>query len=111
MRHASMAMSCVAEAKPDENGKDRNGAEAARGIGTRHQPESQHDQTLAHEHPRPAMPEPAGQHGHPRAIDERRPEELERGNQRDQAEEADHFEREAGGAQPRRQRVEDEIVR
>ena len=55
-------------------------------------------------------PSQRGQHGHPRAIDERRPEELERGDQRDQAEEADHFERKAGRTQPRRQRVEDQEV-
>ena len=36
---------------------------------------------------------------------------LKRRDQRDQAEEADHFEREPRGAEPRRQRVEDQEVR
>ena len=94
----------------DENRKDRYRAETAGWIGTRHEPEPQHDEPLAHQHPRPAMTQPAGENGDWRPVDERRPEKLEGRDQCDQAEEADHFEGEAGRAQPGRQRVEDKKV-
>jgi len=83
IRQASMAMSWVAD---------------------------EHDHALAYQHPRTAMPEPAVENGYLRAVDERRPEEFEGRDQRDQAEEADHFERVARSTQPGRQRVEDQKI-
>ena len=57
------------------------------------------------------MPEPGSQNGYRGAVEWRRPEELDRIDEGDQAEEADRFEREAGGTQPDRQRVEDQKKR
>ena len=54
------------------------------------------------------MAESAGQPRHARAVDERRPQELEGVDQRGQAEEPDDLERQAHVAEPRRQCVENE---
>ncbi len=54
------------------------------------------------------MAKPAGEQRNLGAVDQRRPEEFERIDQRRQAEEADHLERQAGDPEPRGQRVEDE---
>src|SRR4029453_6033731 len=96
---------------PASHRENPNVAGAAVRMGAPPEPESQHDHGLAHQHPRPAMPEPAGQYRDLRTIDERRPQELERGDQRDQAEEADHFERKTGSTQPGRQCVENKEIR
>jgi hypothetical protein len=57
-----------------------------------------------------AMTQPRRQQRHLRAVDERRPQELERRDERDQAKEADHFQGEARRAEPRGEGVEDEVV-
>ena len=110
MRHASMAMSCVADEKPTSTAKTaivprlRVGSVPA----TSQSPSMISPwHTSIHERRCPSQPSSTGTL---RAVDERRPEELEGRDERDQAEEADHFEREARGAQPGRQRVEDQEV-
>ncbi len=57
------------------------------------------------------MPEPAGQARHGGAVDQRRPEELERIGQGREAEEGDQLQRQAGVPEPGRQGVEDQEVR
>ena len=77
MRQASIAMSWVAEQNPTSTAKTATVREAGRRIGARHQPQSKHDQALAHQHPGTAMAKPGGENRHARAVYQRRPEELE----------------------------------
>ena len=108
MRNASSAMSCVADEKATSSGEDHEPPQVDLRVVVRHREQARHDPDLRQQHPRAPPAEPAREERERHAIDDRRPDELDRVGDADPAHEADRGQADAGLAQPRRQRREDQ---
>jgi hypothetical protein len=104
MRHASTAMSCVA----DENATSsaNPATHVVRRVAHRDEQEPGDDAALREQHPAAALPERAADERQPQPIDDGRPQELERVREADPGEHADGRPVDAALAQPRRQGAE-----
>ena len=104
MRHASIAMSCVADAKATTSANAPNTSEARLRPDRHHRHEADNDSKLREHDPTATLAEPA-EHGQLDTVEQGRPDELERVREADPRDEADCRELGAFLAEPRTERV------
>ena len=104
MRHASIAMSCVAEAKATTSANAPNTTRPCLRPDRHHRHEAGDDAKLREHDPTAPLAEPA-EHGQLDTVEQGRPDELERIREPDPRDEADCRELGAFLAQPRTERV------
>ena len=108
MRHASIAMSCVAEATPTNNASAATMPRLAPGSVADISNSPIAIGACVGQNSRSVWSKPRGEPWQPNTVNERRPQELDRIDDRDKADEADGLERHTDIPQPERQSGENQ---